>query len=376
MLGVHNPRTNTLTLHSAPLHTFSTSIKALKAAPGTLTSSQFSVQKALLGTTFGTRKAIRAINTQARNKLDESSFGTGTASLQAHLQSSIAASTTSLPTADAIEHAANVSRPIPPPNFDATKPGDVYVLDKVVSDAELTLVDIAALIRATQVADRNRLLPFRRSKFITNRMREILPNRGEEEDEPTLKSNDRLRLRILVHLSHMFAFRQATMGGGREINVTKLKERFGETVDEAAIVALVERFSETHKTSGGGKERRVTGVTEVKLLGYLLVLVLKVDGWSTDVTTIATDLGMGAQKYVFVFGSPSRRFELTQLRRTRVQELFKSLGCAIMTPSADERQKLISSGAATTDAEARKRKRAVLKVPLEFPKERRGVPKR
>lgn len=47
-----------------------------------------------------------------------------------------------------------------------------------------------------------------------------------------------------------------------------------------------------------------------------------------------------------------------------------------MSPSADERAKLQSQGVAKNDAEARKHKRAVLKVPLVFPTERRGIPKR
>ncbi|KAK4699115.1 DNA-directed RNA polymerase I subunit RPA49, partial [Phenoliferia sp. Uapishka_3] len=355
MLGVHDPKLNTLTLHSAPLHTFSASVKALKSTPATITSDQYTVQKALLGTTFGTKKAIRSINAQARNKLDSTSFGTtgSTSALQSLLQNSIQSSTTSLPTSVQIEHSANLSRPIPPPNFEATKPDDVYNIDDVVTAEELALLPIKSIIKASGPKERNAFLPFRRSNYITNRLREILPSRSEDAPPPSLSKKDTNRLKLLIHLSHLFGFRQATMGGGRNVDVVKLKEKMS-GVEDLQLAGLVERYSEVMQT-GNGEERKVTTGMELKLLGYMLVVVLKVDGWSTDVMTIATDLGMGGPK---------------------VQEIFKSLGCQMMSPSADERAKLIAQGAATTEAEARKAKRAVLKVPLVFPTERRGIPKR
>lgn len=60
----------------------------------------------------------------------------------------------------------------------------------------------------------------------------------------------------------------------------------------------------------------------------------------------------------------------------RAQELFRSLGCSLLAPTASERVALVESGVAATNQEARSSKRAVLRVPLEFPKETRGAPKR
>lgn len=59
-----------------------------------------------------------------------------------------------------------------------------------------------------------------------------------------------------------------------------------------------------------------------------------------------------------------------------MQELFKSLGCSLVAPNTAERERLVSTGQAADLAQARKSKRAVLKVPLEFPKETRGQPKK
>lgn len=59
-----------------------------------------------------------------------------------------------------------------------------------------------------------------------------------------------------------------------------------------------------------------------------------------------------------------------------VQELFRSLGCQLVAPSAADREKLVAQGRATSAADAAKSKKASLKVPLQFPKERRGKAKR
>lgn len=60
----------------------------------------------------------------------------------------------------------------------------------------------------------------------------------------------------------------------------------------------------------------------------------------------------------------------------RVGEVFRSLGCHLVVPSAAECERLVAIKVVATKSEARKSKQAVLRVPLEFPKERRGAPKR
>lgn len=52
------------------------------------------------------------------------------------------------------------------------------------------------------------------------------------------------------------------------------------------------------------------------------------------------------------------------------------MGCQLVVPSAADREKLVASGMASTVAEAAKMKKASLKVPLEFPKERKGKAKK
>ncbi|BGP19904.1 hypothetical protein JCM10213_008622 [Rhodosporidiobolus nylandii] len=357
MLGVRNPRTNELTLHAAPLHSFTPSIKSLKST-STLTPAQlFTAQKAALGSAFGTKKAIKQLRAQERNKLNETSFGVGAhvAGLSSHLEASIAASTAALPSAQAIEDTANEARPIPPFNLAATAPNDVYDLGAVVTPAELNAIDLGAFISAPGFKERNALLPFRRSHFVATKLRQILPARASVEGAvPNPSKKDRERLRLVVHLSHLFAFRQAARGGPHPVDRQKVAEKLGNP-GNAVVDALMERYTEKARGPTGEEIRKVTSTMEIKLLAYLLVVVLKVDGWSTDVTGIADDLGMGTKK---------------------VQELFRSLGCVLQPPSAADREKMVATGQASTVAEAAKSKKAVLKVPLQFPKERKGKSKR
>ncbi|GAA6007435.1 hypothetical protein JCM11491_004162 [Sporobolomyces phaffii] len=372
MLGVHNPRTGTVTLHDAPVHVFTPAIKALKPTPESLASRDhhalMTAQRALLGSTFGTKKAIRALNAQQRNKLTEESFGTGTVSrgLQSHLQASIEHASASLPTAESVEHAANVARPIPPPNFAAETPAAVYATDDVVSTAELAALDLAPFLAAPGVKERLALLPGRKPQFVWTKFRQLVPARADVEGHvPNPSKKDRERLKLVVHLAYLFQFRQATLGG-RPIDRARLVEKLG-SPPPVVVDALLDRYTEAVRTphagagagsgtgAAGREQRKVTSFTELKLLSYLLVVVLKVDGYSTDVASIADDLGMGKPK---------------------VQELFRSLGCQLVVPSATDREKLVATGMAATVAEAAKMKKASLKVPLEFPKERKGRAKK
>ena len=305
-MGVHNPRTNSLTLHHAPLHLFTPSIKSLKPTPESLASrdhqSLMTAQRALLGSTFGTKKAIRALNAQQRNKLNEESFGTGSVSkgLQNHLQSSIQTASASLPTSESVEQSANLARPIPPPNFSAQTPQQVYSLSDIITPSELNSIDLTPFLSAPGVKERLQLLPYKRAQYLWTKFKQLLPSRSAVEGElPNPSKKDRERLKLVIHLSYLFQFRQSVFPG-KPVDRSKLVERLNKP-PPAVIDHLIERYTEGVRVGGGGEQRKVTSFMELKLLSYLLVLVLRVDGYSTDVNSIADDLGMGSKKYVLSY---------------------------------------------------------------------------
>jgi DNA-directed RNA polymerase I subunit RPA49 len=142
------------------------------------------------------------------------------------------------------------------------------------------------------------MLPYRRSDFIATKMRQLLPSRASAEGNvPNPSKRDRERLRLVVHLSYLFQFRN-TARPGQLVDRAKLVERLGNP-SNAVVDALLERYTEKVKGGAGGDEaRKVTTTMELKLLTYMLVIALKLDGWSTDVETMANDLGMGTKRCV------------------------------------------------------------------------------
>ncbi|KAK4048420.1 DNA-directed RNA polymerase I subunit rpa49 [Microbotryomycetes sp. JL201] len=384
MLGVHDKKNKTLTLHAAPLHSFTPTVKAQKASTSvSATQSLFTQQKAALGSAFGTKKAIRQLNAQERNKLDSTSFGVGSAStsLQSHLLSTISASAANLPTLEDVTHEANLARATnPTPNLEATRPDEVYDINSIVTKTELASIDLAKALEAATFKEFQGTLPYRRSKFVTTQLRRLWSSRpkaveherdedeqAEEKEEskkvalPTwnMSNKDKDKLRLLVHISQLFAFRQAVSNGrDAALERNKMQQKLG-GAPMTIVDGMLDRYSQGQRVGSSSssrvERRKFTATSEIKLLGYLFVLVLKVDGFSTDVTTIANDLGMGAKK---------------------VGEIFRSLGCKLLIPSAPDIERLVNNKVAASKSDARKLKQAVLKVPVEFPSVSRGPAKR
>ncbi|SGZ04608.1 BQ5605_C032g11075 [Microbotryum silenes-dioicae] len=405
LIGIHDPLTNSLVLHSAPLHIFHPTIKSLKPLPHDPShpsaSSLFSAQRAALGATFGTKKAQRQLNAQERNKLSESSYGDSVRSkhLQSHLQQTIVHNSASLPDRAQIELSANVERAtIPRLDLHAAKVDDVYPLDGIVSKNELASIGIESFVdalppvedkpveeeeehptpetpnsanprrrtthskRSDPLKTRLSFLPFRKSRFVNDRVRRLLSSHSEDvASSIQLGKKDKEKLRLLVYLSILLQFRQTTrFGGTASLARPKLTERLGPLFSSPIIIdGLLEKFTELHRGGlGGGAEQvkmKMTSTMETKLLSFVLVLCLRIDSYATDVGMIAHDLGTGAK---------------------RVGEVFRSLGCQLHTPSPAERERLLAAKIVKTSSEAKSRKQAVLRIPLEFPQDTRTVNKR
>jgi len=237
-------------------------------------------------------------------------------------------------------------------------------LDDLITPGELNSIDLTPYLSASTNKDRIQLLPSssggggRRAQFLWTKFKQILPSRTEVSGSlPNPSKKDRERLKLVVHLSYLFAFRSAVLPS-KPIDRSKLIEKLGKP-PPIVIDSLIERYTEgirgSSSSNGESEQRKVTSFMELKLLSYLLIFVLKIDNYSTDVDSIAQDLGMG---------------------KIKVQELFKSVGCQLLVPSITDREKLVASGLASSVTEAAKMKKACLKVPLEFPKERKGRAKK
>jgi DNA-directed RNA polymerase I subunit RPA49 len=133
----------------------------------------------------------------------------------------------------------------------------------------------------------------------------------------------------------MIAFRTATFQ--QTIDIEKLNQKMA-GVPTTIVEGLLTRFSESARES---KTSQPTNATRTNLLTHLFALCLRIDNYATDTTLLSSDLSIDLQK--------------TNL-------LFKSLGCKMEFLKEKELKRLgLADAAANT-------KRAILRVPLEFPK--------
>ena len=225
-------------------HTLSPTVKALKAIkPLEATSDTHQLQKERLGTTFGTRKAIRAINNTARNTIDVESVDLQ--ALQPVLQSAIDASTSSLPTIEAVNREAAESRNIPRYNSDATEPQGIYPMDNVVPPAELAAVPLSNIIGASSHAARIAALPFKGSEYINTRLKALFSDADSEG--ATLKAKEKRQIRMLWYANAIMAFRsrRTPLNGSAEARLAN------SNVPSIIASGLVDRFCETARGSAG-----------------------------------------------------------------------------------------------------------------------------
>lgn len=126
------------------------------------------------------------------------------------------------------------------------------------------------------------------------------------------------------------------------------------------VDGILERFTESV-----GKKYSVTDKTKTKLLAWICVVWLHIDEYSTEVAKVAQELSMPPNKSV-----DTLRLKL-KCSRSRVQDIFKSVGCKVDVASPIEREKL-----GISLADARLSRKAVLKTPVVFPKQRTRAPVR
>ncbi|KAI1789709.1 RNA polymerase I associated factor, A49-like protein [Ganoderma leucocontextum] len=323
MIGVHDKRTNTTTLRPVPLHILTRQVKALKnLKPIEVSTEERMAQRNNLGETFGTKKAKAAIRARERNRVDIDAMKDVTG----HLQDTIMANTDSLPTTEEAKATADSNRLIPPYNEDAQRPQDVYALHDVVPEAEFNAIPINAFKSAKTIQERYALLPWNRSDWVKLQLRLIY-------SAPKLDKRD---LKVVYYISTMMAFyKNSRTVGDKDALQHKLS-----SIPTIILDGLTSRFTEKERSTN---KLKMTPQTQTMLLTYMFALCLRIDDYATDTESVAHDLGM----------SPAN-----------VNSLFKSLGCNIKKLSPTElKERGLPDAAAET-------KRAVLKIPLEFPKSR------
>ncbi|KII90120.1 hypothetical protein PLICRDRAFT_40321 [Plicaturopsis crispa FD-325 SS-3] len=322
MVAVHNKRTNTTVLRPAPLHILSRQVKALKGIePAPVSALERLQARSMLGETFGTKKAKANIRAAERNKVDVSAMEAVAGTIQA----SIEKNTVALPSKEEAKAIGDNARLIPAHNATADDPADVYPLHNIIPEVEWKALSISTFTSAPTDKDRLALLPFSRSKWVAHHLERIF----------AVTPISKQHIKILFYISSMLAFRSATFRMAERKD--PIHERLAR-VPSLVVDGLLARFTET---SRGSTDALTTPQTETNLLTHIFALMLRLDGYATDPTIVADDLSM----------TP-----------TKINQLFKSLGCKIEKLKMTDLKRLgLPESAAAT-------KRAILKAPPEFPK--------
>ncbi|ETW79765.1 hypothetical protein HETIRDRAFT_440794 [Heterobasidion irregulare TC 32-1] len=327
-LAVHHPSTGKVVLQPAPLHILTRQVKALKhLKPIAPTAAEHLQARNALGETFGTKKAQAAIRAYQRNKVDVSAME----NVAGMLQDRIEEGTENLPTKDEAKLAADAARLIPPYNMDAETPEDAYPLHGIIPEQEWSALDALyrPLKNMSSTLDRMKSLPNVRSQWVREHL-----NLAYATPKPSSKI-----VKMLIYITTLMAFRSAT---GKAVPERRaLLERLS-PAPEVIVDGLLTRFTEKAR---GSTKAHMTSQTDTILLTSMFALCLRVDDYATDTQLMATDLKLGV---------------------TRINTLFRSLGCKIETLTLHDMKRL---GLPDSAAE---NKRALLKMPLTFPKPRSG----
>jgi hypothetical protein len=257
-LALYDPSTSSVTVIDAPLHILSHIPKRLKNLPAISSrdaGSNNAQARTDLGLTFGTKKSQKAIKAAERNRVDAGAQDLQV--LQDVMQQGLEEGLETLPassriagiptqdgqglTDSAIVEAARIAgRPIP--NLSAGKPDDVYeVFGSIVLQKEYEAINSGALLRLT--ADEKEkgcaMLPFKRSTWVNDRVKDVLANRGGK-----YKEKERVtKLKLLVWISALMNLRTAR-GGIDTTQPDQVDKYVGRLVGYEAGQSLLERFTE------------------------------------------------------------------------------------------------------------------------------------
>ncbi|KAJ7270699.1 Rpa49 subunit specific to nuclear RNA polymerase I [Mycena haematopus] len=330
VIAVHNKRTSELTVLPTPMSPYilTHTVKALKSiepspAPSAL---EYLKAKTTLGETFGTKKAKAAIRAKERNRVDIGAME----GVMDFVMAGIDKAAEGLMTTEEAKEVADANRQVPPFSLDATEPENIYPLHGIIPEPEWKALPVSAFYEAGTPSERKQVLAFRGSDWVNARVEAAMAKHaGGDKDRKN-------KLKILFYIAAMMAFRYAT---SRKFKKEDLPAKL-HGVPGAVIDSLLARFTESPR---GLTEPRTTPQLELRLLAHLLALCLRVDNYAADYALIARDLSLGAEK---------------------ITQVFKSLGCKMVTLNERERTRL---GLPDSVADE---KRAVLKAPVQFPKQR------
>lgn len=200
-LGVYSKKDQQVSVTPARVLSMRRSVKALSNGNGeTISNKSFKLQRANLGMTFGTAKAIKQLRDEERNKVDTEEMLDEISDVQRQ----VGVNTVNLPSQASLREQVKSSLPLPTYDINADSPENAYDLNSVVSPDELNSIDVKELLKEDSLEGVQNLLPFSRSNFINTKVMQIVNSTGKK---------DRHRLRLLVYLAYLMAYHSRVKRG-------------------------------------------------------------------------------------------------------------------------------------------------------------------
>ncbi|KAI5819955.1 RNA polymerase I associated factor, A49-like protein [Pyronema omphalodes] len=334
-VGIYDPATGTVELHLAPAVQVKSSVKAHRQRDlenqNKGSESTFAESRVALGKAFGTRKAQSALTSREINKVDASGVDANVGSaILGHVEEN----TKDMPSTEELGKSLQSDKPLPKYNKDAEKVADIYRREDLISEEEWNSLWIKDWVE-NNLADTKFV-------YVKTRATRLLEDHGDKKYAKELKI-----LKYIASLMDFFVVQSKARG--KLMPLHKAKGMFKHT-PPAVIEAFYEKFAEVtpgqQTKDETGKLRNndrysVPPRLEQKILFWIAILSLMVDQYDVDMFDLKTDLSIQPK-------------ELSQV--------FREVGCSIK-----ELTQLQAQNLGVTKQEALQRKRAVLKVPLEFP---------
>ncbi|CCU77390.1 hypothetical protein BGHDH14_bgh04043 [Blumeria hordei DH14] len=321
-IGLYNPKSGKLEVTEARRMIIRGTVKAHSYEDEQETIlNNIREQRNILGQTFGTKKARRAIASAVENAISPDLYlrnsdgppvaNTATVAMLANM----AETTKDMNSRAALAKIADEGKPRPRANEDATSVQDVYTIDSLIGEDILKMLPIKEWQDKLKVNEEI----FLRSKFVASRIQKYT------NDYKMLKV-----LRFALLLIQIYQSSRSSREGKRLPRRDELKDIVGD-IPEAVLGNVKQKFSE----DGIINKYRCD-----LLITHLCVISLIVDNFETDTSDLKEDL---------------------QLELSQITKYFAEVGAKSTALGKAETTRLGKSVAS-------QRRLAKLKLPLTFPK--------
>lgn len=307
------------------------------------TPVDYRAAKALLGETFGTRKAKQALNSATKNQINIDQLESNAASfINRNLDKSLDRMASA---AEAEGNGSGLINPVghdsmgilPPFNATTTKVEQIYQVRSIVPEAVWAALPTSDFSASSSEPWESLQRRYQMCDYVLDRIRNMLEDGSGFSEE---------RLKALLYLHLLFKLRDTKEGILN--NETGLQKAFPEA-SPAVLAHLLETFTES-LVLGGKIKRKLSALSKDRLLSHLCILALLVDGFRVNLTLMST---------------------LLKIPVTKMTDHFRAVGCAVEKPGKGEAATFTAPG--TT--RALQVKFALLKAPITFPKPKRGPQK-